>query len=98
MAFSMLKSPLMSFYEPKQSLSEPDFELDLHGCTTIEAKQLLDEFVEAREHDHVRIIVGKGMNSEHGAVLPSFVHNHLARHGVRSIPYFEKGYIDCFFS
>ncbi len=54
-----------------------DLELDLHGCTTLEAKIMLDEAFESSVHTHIRIIVGKGTKSQFGAVLPSFVQNYL---------------------
>jgi DNA-nicking Smr family endonuclease len=68
----------MSYY-PKTSEEsfEPDIELDLHGCSMVEAKEMLDEIFESGVYGSARIIVGKGMRSEHGAVLPSFVHNYL---------------------
>jgi DNA-nicking Smr family endonuclease len=54
-----------------------DLELDLHGCTTLEAKIMLDEAFESSSYTHIRIIVGKGTKSQFGAVLPSFVQNYL---------------------
>jgi DNA-nicking Smr family endonuclease len=67
----------MSYYPPKDKHFEPDIELDLHGYTTVEAKEVLDDVVESGVYSTLRIIVGKGKNSELGAVLPSFVHNYL---------------------
>jgi DNA-nicking Smr family endonuclease len=67
----------MSYYPPKEEHFEPDIELDLHGCTTVEAKEMLDEVVESGVYTSARIIVGKGTRSEFGPVLPVFVHNYL---------------------
>ncbi len=52
-------------------------ELDLHGATAAQAEQLLRQFLlEAHDHDHgcVRIIHGKGLQSDGGApVLKNLV-------------------------
>jgi DNA-nicking Smr family endonuclease len=73
----------MSYYAPTQHIPErePDFILDLHGHTTSESRLFLDEFFNTHTHGTVRIIVGKGTRSEHGAVLPTFVHNYLTERG-----------------
>lgn len=62
---------------------EPERVLDLHGHNTIESKIALDELFEERGCSHVRIIVGKGLNSVNGPVLPYFVKNYLNERGIR---------------
>ncbi len=52
-------------------------ELDLHGYTAAEAKDVLDEMFTAGEYKHVRIIIGKGNHSVDGPVLPNFVKSYL---------------------
>jgi DNA-nicking Smr family endonuclease len=56
-------------------------ELDLHGYTTQEAKEAVEEFMSdarARQMTRVRIIVGKGTRSPGGVpVLPNAVKTHL---------------------
>ena len=63
--------------------TEPEIEIDLHGYTTLESKEVLDELLREQKYSVVRIIVGKGNNSENGPVLPSFVKNYLTEHRVR---------------
>jgi DNA-nicking Smr family endonuclease len=55
----------------------PEFILDLHGYTTREAGEILDELIEAGEYRHVRIITGKGTFRETGPVMRTFVSNFL---------------------
>ncbi|MFZ2593386.1 MAG: Smr/MutS family protein [Minisyncoccia bacterium] len=62
---------------------EPDIIIDFHGMTTRECKHELDDLMSHKEYAHVRIIVGKGKNSEFGAVLPDFVKNYLSEHAIR---------------
>ena len=54
----------------------PEYILDLHGHTTREAKELLDELLE-EEYKHVRIITGKGQFRETGPVMRNFVEQYL---------------------
>jgi DNA-nicking Smr family endonuclease len=54
----------------------PEYILDLHGYTTREAKELLDELLEG-EYGHVRIITGKGTYRETGPVMRNFVEQYL---------------------
>jgi DNA-nicking Smr family endonuclease len=61
----------------------PEHIIDLHGLTTSETQVLLDELLLRRDYRHVRIIIGKGRNSEHGPILPNFVKNYLTAKGVR---------------
>lgn len=60
-----------------------EFVLDLHGHTTQESKERISEILEEGVYSHVRIIVGKGQNSENGPVLPNFVRNYLTEKGIR---------------
>ena len=54
----------------------PGAELDLHGCHVREALVRVEAFLETaalQGLDAVRIIVGKGLHSQGGAVLPDAV-------------------------
>lgn len=62
---------------------EPEFELDLHGWTMMEAKEELDEIIREGDYSHIRVIVGKGKNSADGPVLPNFVKNYLNERNIR---------------
>lgn len=55
----------------------PEKVVDLHGLTTKEAREVLDELVEDGEFGHVRIITGKGTFRETGPVMKNFVENYL---------------------
>ncbi len=63
--------------------SKPQAEIDLHGYTMQESKEVLDALLRDRAYKVVRIIVGRGNNSEHGPVLPAFVRNYLTSHRIR---------------
>lgn len=57
-----------------------ELDLDLHGYNTIGAQVKVKSFVQSAKHQGyftVRIIVGKGLHSEHGAVLPDVVEDQL---------------------
>ena len=58
-------------------------EIDLHGYTTDESRDVLDALFRERKYKHVRIITGRGANSANGPVLPAFVQRYLAAHGAR---------------
>lgn len=61
-----------------------DIELDLHGCTAGEARDAVRALLhDARSHawKRARIIVGKGMHSPHGPVLPDTVKACLTTEG-----------------
>ena len=60
-----------------------EYEIDLHGYTTSESKDILDSLLQEAKYNHVRIIVGKGNNSENGPILPSFVMNYLKSRNIR---------------
>jgi len=59
-----------------------EIEIDLHGYTMLEAGNVLDDLFRDAKYKHVRIITGKGKNSENGPVLPNFVRNYLNSRGV----------------
>lgn len=59
-----------------------EYEVDLHGYTTIEAKKLLDALLRENKYKHIRIIIGKGANSTKGPVLPDFVRNYLSSNNI----------------
>lgn len=69
----------MSYYAPKENKYPqiPDRIIDLHGFTTSEAKEILDDLLNDQEIYHVRLIVGRGLNSASGPVLPNFVKTYL---------------------
>jgi DNA-nicking Smr family endonuclease len=75
----------MSYYAHKNNKypQTPDVELDLHGYTTFEAGEALDEIIKEGGYSHIRIIVGKGRRSVGGPVLPDFVKNYLNARGIR---------------
>jgi DNA-nicking Smr family endonuclease len=76
--------------------TEPEYILDLHGLNTMECKDVLDDLCTHRDVRHVRLIVGKGLNSVQGPVLPYFVKSYCNERGIR----FEElvdGAIDVFF-
>lgn len=73
----------MSYYANNKYESEPEFELDFHGWTTEECKEELDEIIREGDYSHIRVIVGKGKNSEGGPVLPNFVKNYLNERNIR---------------
>lgn len=62
---------------------EPGHVVDLHGYNTSECKVILDELIKKGEYSHVHVIVGKGLNSSNGPVLPYFVKNYLNERGIR---------------
>jgi DNA-nicking Smr family endonuclease len=75
---------------------EPEYELDLHGLRTAECKEVLEDLCTEPGYTHVRLIVGKGLNSVHGPVLPTFVKSFLRE---KHITYTEgEAYIDVYFT
>ena len=57
-----------------------ELELDLHGYNAIGAQLRLRSFIQSCKHQGyftLRIIVGKGLHSENGAVLPDVVEDEL---------------------
>ncbi|MCK5684767.1 Smr/MutS family protein, partial [bacterium] len=57
-----------------------ELELDLHGYNAIGAQLKLRSFIQSCKHQGyftLRIIVGKGLHSENGAVLPDVVEDEL---------------------
>ncbi len=78
----------MSYYHldnKSKSKEDSQFELtlDFHGMTTAECKIVLDEIIDEGYYTHLRIIVGKGTQSPHGAVLPYFVKNYLTERNIK---------------
>jgi DNA-nicking Smr family endonuclease len=73
--------PPRMFQRLKKGQYSVQDELDLHGATATQAEQLLRQFLlEAHDHEHgcVRIIHGKGLQSDGGApVLKNLVDRHL---------------------
>lgn len=61
----------------------PEFILDLHGYTTKEAGELLEDLILAREYKHIRIITGKGIFRETGPILRTFVQNYLNKNDIK---------------
>jgi DNA-nicking Smr family endonuclease len=63
----------LSLKETLRRYPNPQAQLDLHGLTARQAQLRIDRFVRASRADGLftlRIIVGKGLHSEAGAVLP----------------------------
>ena len=68
--------------EKIDSYPAPESEIDLHGCTGSQAVARVEAFLRfagGRRLSTLRIIVGKGLHSRGGAVLPDLVENFLAR-------------------
>ena len=61
----------------------PDYILDLHGYTTREAKDVLEDVLDGGEFRHIRIITGKGAFRETGPVLRTFVENFLRNRDIK---------------
>jgi DNA-nicking Smr family endonuclease len=56
-------------------------QIDLHGCTVIQAESRTEAFIRASSRKGLmtlRIIVGKGLHSKGAAVLPDAVHDRLS--------------------
>ena len=71
---------------------QPEHILDLHGYTTREAGEILEELIEAREYSHVRIITGKGTFRETGPILRTYVENYLKNRDIKfSIAKLQNG-------
>jgi DNA-nicking Smr family endonuclease len=61
---------------------KPQGQLDLHGATALQAEQRTDSYIRTAHANGLftlRIIVGKGLHSEAGAVLPDVVEDRLVR-------------------
>lgn len=87
-ARGLMKKKTGGFFPPRRlSLKEklrrypsPQAQLDLHGATAAKARQRAEDFIRASRangHFTVRIIVGKGLHSEAGAVLPDAIEDLL---------------------
>jgi DNA-nicking Smr family endonuclease len=71
----------MSIRQQIKSHPLPQRQLDLHGCTAVQAEQRTEAFVRGALHAGlvtVRIIVGKGLHSQGRAVLPDAVAEKLS--------------------
>lgn len=66
----------MNKYEQK-----PDYIVDLHGHTTVEAGAVLGALLVEGNYTHIRVITGKG-DLRNGPVLRSFVQEYLKKRGV----------------
>ncbi len=75
----------MSYYAGKGNKYPqiPEIVYDLHGYTTFECQEIIDELISERKYSHVRLIVGRGRNSANGPVLPDFVRGYLTSHHIR---------------
>ena len=62
---------------------QPEYVVDLHGYTTREAKEILNDLIVGKEYRHVRIITGKGLFRGTGPVLRTYVENYLKNHDIR---------------
>ena len=72
----------LTLKERMKRYPQPQRQLDLHGLTAIQAEQHTDTYIHTAHADGLftlRIIVGKGMHSEFGAVLPDVVEDRLSR-------------------
>ncbi len=76
----------MSYYEFSKlneiDENNPDIVMDLHGYTTFEAEDILNDFLFQGKYKFIRIIVGKGGNSENGPVLREFVKSYLNKNKI----------------
>ena len=76
---------------------KPQGQLDLHGLTATQAEQRTESYLHTAHADGLftlRIIVGKGLHSESGAVLPDVVEdrlNRLKRDGLVMTYRWDKG-------
>jgi DNA-nicking Smr family endonuclease len=87
----------LTLKERLQRYPRPQGQLDLHGATAIKAQERTDAYVRTAHADGLftlRIIVGKGLHSESGAVLPDVVEDRLIqlkRDGLVLAYRWEKG-------
>ncbi len=64
----------------------PDFTLDLHGYSRNEALRALSGMLHVHEGELVRIVIGKGIHSADGPVIPDVVKGFLATHNLSYRP------------
>lgn len=62
---------------------QPEYILDLHGKTTREAGEILENIILDKQYRHIRIITGKGLYRETGPVMRTFVENYLQKEGIK---------------
>ncbi len=70
----------MSLKEKLRRYPDPQAQLDLHGATAARARERTAAFIRTAQADGLytlRIIVGKGLHSEGGAVLPDVIEDLL---------------------
>jgi len=60
----------------------PEYIVDLHGYTTREAGEVLEELIEGGEYKHIRVITGKGTFRETGPVLRTYIENYLKKRDI----------------
>ncbi len=78
----LIKSKPLSLKKRLERYPGVELELDLHGFNAIGAQLKLRSFIQTCKHQGVftiRIIVGKGLHSEDGAVLPDIVADELKK-------------------
>jgi DNA-nicking Smr family endonuclease len=68
----------MNKYEQK-----PEYIVDLHGYTTKQAEELLEEIISFKKYRHIRVITGKALFRESGPVLRTFVQQFLKSRDIR---------------
>jgi len=61
----------------------PEKIIDLHGFTTKEAAEMLEDIIDGGEYRHIRVITGKGTFRETGPVLRTFVENFLRNREIK---------------
>lgn len=75
----------MSYYADKGNkyAQVPDLILDLHGYTTFECQEAIDELRREGKYKQIRMIIGRGKRSTNGPVLPDFVKSYLTSQNIR---------------
>ncbi len=87
----------MSLKEKLRRYPDPQAQMDLHGATATRARERAAAFIRTAQTDGLytlRIIVGKGLHSESGAVLPDVIEDlllELKREGTVLSYRWEKG-------
>ena len=71
-----IKKQALSIKELRKTRPHPQMQLDLHGCDRKQAERKTASFIYSAVYKKlktVRIIVGKGVHSPTGAVLPDII-------------------------
>lgn len=74
------KRKKLTLKQQLKSYPSPQGQLDLHGYTAMKAELRVETYLKSAYHNQthtVNIIVGKGLHSDEGAVLPDVVENKL---------------------